>query len=183
MKTRDITIYGVYAAIFLFMSLTPFIGFIKIGPFAITTLYIPLVVMTIHLKWKGALVGGFYFGITSLFYGLTYGASIFAFVGYLDAIIIVVGSRIILGIAVALIVIAIDKLNIVWRVNIIIISILAINHIAFMGLLVIFSGDGFWFIFTAVSLNTAIEWPAMIIISNALYPLYHHLLKEDDYGY
>ena len=183
LNTKEITIYGIYASIFLFMALTPFIGFIPIGPFAITTLLIPFIVMSIHLGWKGALIGGLMFGIVSVLYGITYGAPIIAAVGLGKTIVIAVGSRLILGGLIALIITPLKNVNKILKTNIITLTALTINGIAFLGLYAIFAGKEFMFIFTFVSINMAIEWPVVIIIANGIIPLQDALKKNEKLGY
>ena len=183
MSVKEISLYGIYASIFLFMGLTPFIGFIPIGVFKISIMLIPFIIMTIHLGWKGALIGGLFFGIVALLNGIIYGSILIATLGIWKTIVIAVGSRIILGGLIAILIYYIQDKNKYLVTNLIAISALPINMISFMGLYVLFAGKEFWFIFTSVSLNTAFEWPTVIIISNAITPLQVVMKKNNLLGY
>jgi uncharacterized membrane protein len=63
-KTRDLTITAVLAAICLLLGLTP-IGYIQIPPIAITLMCIPVIVGTITQGLRTGLILGFVFGLTS----------------------------------------------------------------------------------------------------------------------
>ena len=183
MNVKEISIYGIYASIFLFMGLTPFIGFIPIGVFKISIMLIPFIIMTIHLGWKGSLIGGLFFGVVALLNGIIYGSILIATLGIGKTIVIAVGSRLILGGIIAIFIYFIQDKNKILVTNLITISALAINMVSFMGLYVLFAGEEFWFIFTSVSLNTAIEWPVVIIISNSIIPLQGVMKKNESLGY
>ena len=185
MKTNKIVLYGLYLAIFFFMALTPYIGFIKVGVISITTMLIPVIVMTWHLKWKGALVAGFYFGISSYVYAIVYGAPMIAFIGIGNTFIVAVLMRILFGVFLAIIIYGLEKWKITPYVKVIILAVsaLAINHLLFLGMIVILSPKNFIWIFTAVSLNTAIEWPVVIFMSIAFVPLFKKIDNEAYLGY
>ena len=63
-RTRDLTITAVLAAICLLLGLTP-IGYIQIPPVAITLMCIPVIVGTITQGLRTGLILGFVFGLTS----------------------------------------------------------------------------------------------------------------------
>lgn len=70
-NVRMITITGILSAISIMLSMVPFLGYIQIGPIAITTMYIPVIIGAII---EGPVVGatvGFVFGLTSLLRALT----------------------------------------------------------------------------------------------------------------
>ena len=185
MKTNRIVLYGLYLAIFFFMALTPYIGFIKVGVVSITTMLIPVIVMSWHLKWKGAIVAGFYFGITSFVYAIVYGAPIVGLIGIGKTFIVATLTRIIFGLIIAIIVYGLEKLKISNFIKVLILSIssLAINHLLFLGMYAIFLEEGFVWIFTVVSINTAIEWPVVIFMSLAMIPLFKKLDSDSYLGY
>jgi uncharacterized membrane protein len=64
-KTKDITLYGMYFAILALLSFTP-LGYITIFTFAITTIHIVVLVAAFTLGLKGGLIVGLGFGIMSL---------------------------------------------------------------------------------------------------------------------
>lgn len=63
-KPKELTLMGLLAAVLLVMSFTP-IGFLTIGPLAITLNMIPVAIGAIALGPKGGAVLGAVFGITS----------------------------------------------------------------------------------------------------------------------
>jgi uncharacterized membrane protein len=64
-KTKDITLCGMYFAILALLSFTP-LGYITIFTFAITTIHIVVLVAAFTLGVKGGLIVGLGFGIMSL---------------------------------------------------------------------------------------------------------------------
>ncbi len=63
-KPKELTLMGLLAAVLLVMSFTP-IGFLTIGPLAITLNMIPVAIGAIALGPKGGAILGAVFGITS----------------------------------------------------------------------------------------------------------------------
>lgn len=63
-KPKELTLMGLLAAVLLMMSFTP-IGFLNIGPLAITLNMIPVAVGAIVMGPKGGAILGAVFGITS----------------------------------------------------------------------------------------------------------------------
>ncbi|MEG1285025.1 MAG: ECF transporter S component [Romboutsia sp.] len=71
LNVRRMTVIALLSSISIMLSMVPFVGYIQIGPIAITTMYIPVVIGAII---EGPVVGailGFVFGATSLFRALT----------------------------------------------------------------------------------------------------------------
>ena len=64
LKPKELTLMGLLTAVLLVMSFTP-IGFLTIGPLAITLNMIPVAIGAIALGPKGGAVLGAVFGITS----------------------------------------------------------------------------------------------------------------------
>ena len=64
LKPKELTLMGLLAAVLLMMSFTP-IGFLNIGPLAITLNMIPVAIGAIALGPKGGAILGAVFGITS----------------------------------------------------------------------------------------------------------------------
>jgi uncharacterized membrane protein len=70
-NVRKITVVAVLSAISIMLSMIPFLGFIQIGPLAVTTMYIPVIIGAIM---EGPAVGatiGFIFGASSLIRAIT----------------------------------------------------------------------------------------------------------------
>lgn len=63
-KPKDLTLMGLLTAVLLVMSFTP-IGFLTIGPLAITVNMIPVAIGAVALGPKGGAILGAVFGITS----------------------------------------------------------------------------------------------------------------------
>lgn len=70
-NVRRITIIGILSAISIMLSMVPFLGYIQIGPIAITTMYIPVIIGAIIEGPVVGMVVGFIFGATSLLRALT----------------------------------------------------------------------------------------------------------------
>lgn len=67
MKTRNMVMTGVFAAIMILMTSIPFLGYIPIGAIRATLIHIPVIVGAIILGPKYGALLGFIFGCTSLF--------------------------------------------------------------------------------------------------------------------
>lgn len=66
LQTRRLALIGIFTAIIIIMSLTPWLGFLQIGPIQGTTLHIPVIILAIV---EGPVVGGilgFMFGLISM---------------------------------------------------------------------------------------------------------------------
>ena len=185
-SNRQIAYYSMYLAIFMFMAMTPFIGFIKIGVLSITTMYIPFIVISIHMGYKGALMGGFLFGISSFFNGIAYNGAIVALVGGVgNLFMLAVFSRLALGILVAITIYLIHKVtkNIFVIVLTITIITLVFNFIFFVGLLAILSKNTFYFFLVSSLLNISVEWPLTIFISLSFVPVFKSFERRNYEGY
>lgn len=64
-KTKDLTLYGMYLAILALLSFTP-LGFITILTFSITTIHIVVLIAAYTKGLKGGLIVGLMFGVMSL---------------------------------------------------------------------------------------------------------------------
>lgn len=73
-KPRELTLLGLLTAILLVMSFTP-LGYLNIGPLAITLNMIPVAVAAIALEPAGGTVTGAVFGITSFLQCIGIGGS------------------------------------------------------------------------------------------------------------
>jgi uncharacterized membrane protein len=65
-KTSEMTMMAMFIAIIVAMSMIPFLGYIQIGPVAIVTIHIPVIIGTIYGGRKYGLVLGTAFGVFSL---------------------------------------------------------------------------------------------------------------------
>jgi len=113
-RTQKMVYSAILLAIMLILFWTPF-GFIQIGPFAITTMHIPVIVASILLGWRHGGCFGLVFGLLSM-YGATTTITPTSFVfspfvpvpgsehGDFKAAIIAILPRILIGIFPALIV-------------------------------------------------------------------------------
>lgn len=70
-NVRKMTIISVLSAISIMLSMIPFVGYIQIGPIAITTMYIPVIIGAIMEGPMAGAVIGFIFGGSSLIRVLT----------------------------------------------------------------------------------------------------------------
>lgn len=170
MKAQILSRYALYLAIFLVMGLTPNIGYIKIGVIEVTLMCIPLVVITMHLGWKGAIFGGFCFGLTSFVTAFTLGSSLVGILGIANWFVVALIPRILVGLILAGIILVLPKIckKFFWKTLIVAIFALLINHFAFLTFYFLLAHESFKIIFSLVWINTLIEWPAVIIISTAL---------------
>ncbi|WKX02155.1 hypothetical protein [Candidatus Mycoplasma mahonii] len=181
MTTREIVLYGMYTSLFLFMGLTPFIGFIPIGPFHISIMLIPVIVMTIHLQAKGAIIAGILFGMVAFLHGIIYGSILIALVGGIWQWIVVSWfSRIIMGFILAIIINLLKKIEdkIYLKAIIIAISALLWNFILFLGFYIPFSGKEFWIVIGSGAINWLIETPIHILAAIAFVPVFKMLNKK-----
>ncbi len=75
MKTRTLALNALLIAIIVLMSVIPFLGFIQIGPIAITLSHIPVIIGAIILGPVSGAVLGVTFGLGSWYAALTRGAT------------------------------------------------------------------------------------------------------------
>lgn len=71
LQTRRLALIGIFTAIIIIMSVTPWLGFLQIGPIQGTTLHIPVIILAIV---EGPVVGGilgFMFGAISMIKAFT----------------------------------------------------------------------------------------------------------------
>lgn len=94
-NVRKMTIMAVLSAISIMLSMIPFVGYIQIGPIAITTMYIPVIIGAIMEGPMAGAVIGFIFGGSSLIRALTIPTvTSFAFINPLVSIV----PRILIGV-------------------------------------------------------------------------------------
>ena len=74
-KTQTMVYYGMIFAIIILMSLVPFLGFIQVGPVAITLVHIPVIIGAILFGWRAGALFGLVFGLSSMFVAMTRGAT------------------------------------------------------------------------------------------------------------
>ena len=72
--TKTLALNGLLMAIILLMAFVPFIGFIQIGPIAITLAHIPVIVGAILFGLKTGFILSLTFGISSMLVAITRGA-------------------------------------------------------------------------------------------------------------
>ena len=65
-EIREMVLFSIFLSILLMLGLVPFMGFIPIGPLAITTLHIPVILGITILKPRYSLMLGLMFGIVSM---------------------------------------------------------------------------------------------------------------------
>lgn len=81
MKTKqsrqvfNLVIFAIFSAIILLLSLIPNIGYIRIGPVAITIIHIPVLIGIMILPFAHAAGLGFVFGLSSLMASFIYGTT------------------------------------------------------------------------------------------------------------
>lgn len=142
-KARQITLLGLLTAILLLMSYTP-LGYLRIGPLALTLNMIPVAVAAATLGPMGGAFTGSVFGLTSFLQclgiggGSPLGTALFAF-SPLRCFLMCFGSRLITGLLVGLIC---QWIRPRLRASAAITGFLAafLNTVFFMGCLVLFFG-------------------------------------------
>ena len=173
MTSRTIAIYGIYLAIFLIFGLIPNIGYIRIGPIAITTMALPLTLITIHKEMQGALVGVIAFALTSAI-TLPYQGQIFvSALGLGKALIVVILARIAIFIPLCSYLLLIRKKNINPYVNGVLIAILIsiFNTTFVLSLLALFGfrSQSFWDLFILLGLTNILpEWTIIPALGSPL---------------
>lgn len=70
-NVRRMTIIGILSSISIMLSMVPFVGYIQIGPIAITTMYIPVVIGAIMEGPIAGAILGFIFGGSSFLRAIT----------------------------------------------------------------------------------------------------------------
>ena len=66
MKTKDMVVVALFAAIIIVMACVPFLGYIPLGVINATIIHVPVIIASVVLgPRKGAFLGGV-FGLTSL---------------------------------------------------------------------------------------------------------------------
>lgn len=177
-KVREITLTAILAAIVLLMAFTP-LGYLRVGPFSITFLVIPVVIGGITL---GPVRGGFLgavFGATSFaqcFLGDPSGAAMLA-ISPAATFVACMVPRILIGVVAGLLFPALLKVSRNHAVAFVGTAIAGTltNTVLFVTLVVaffkdsFFGGGPFWTIFVSFfSLNVALELVVGVIVSAAL---------------
>ncbi|MCK5806930.1 MAG: hypothetical protein KAG91_00870 [Mycoplasmataceae bacterium] len=193
---KNMVIYGVYTAIILFMTLTPNIGFITVGPITVSTMLIPIVIGTAHLGFKGALFTSTVFGLMAFILGMTLRsgaayASVDYNVGYWFVTSFI--SRLIMGLGLGLVYIIFKKLfkdneytgknifrrPIFWLLLSLSITGQVLNSSLFLGFLIML-GTYNATLFSLVYINLIVEFSIVLVIPLVMGPLVIHLRKSDD---
>ncbi len=186
MTTKKIAIYGIYLAIFLFMGLTPYIGFITVGPISITLMFIPLIIMTMHLKVAGGIVGGFLFGLVAMLRIIIMPDPISNLLGLGWSTLAFFVTRVILGLALGLSMHLLMKVkwNLFVKTLIITLVALTLNLFMVLGAIALHPVTGnLWILFGLSAVNISVEWPVTIVIAIAMLPLIKHLWLEKNNGW
>ncbi len=172
MKVRDMAVYAIYLAIFLLMGLVPYLGYIVIGPVRATLMCIPVVLVTIHKGWKGAIFGTFMFGITSVMAAAVQGSIFIGLLGWGPSFVIFFIGRMLILAPLLLFLWISSKYKINAYISAIIISLIIsiFNTIFVLSLAVAFNFKSytFWSFFSLVSINIAVEWTVPVFISASL---------------
>ena len=180
-NTKRIAYYSVYTAIMLIMGMVPFLGYIPLGPVRITIMTLPVILITIHFKWHGAIFGACLMGLTSFisgFYNSPLATTMMENYGVGQWFANSFVTRLALGLAVAGITILLDKTKWDLRIKILIIafSILSLNTVFFLGCLsLIMTDKSFLVWFTTSGVNIAVEWTLLPVVSLAFYPYMKHI--------
>ncbi|KKB26716.1 Substrate-specific component PanT of predicted [Mycoplasmopsis meleagridis] len=79
-NVRNLVFISIYLSLFLLAGLTGYFGYIPILHTTITYLPVIVVIATIHLEFKGALVSGLGFGFSSLIAAYLYGSTRYQYI-------------------------------------------------------------------------------------------------------
>ena len=183
---NNIVLYSLYLSIFLFMGMTPNIGYIQIGVFKITTMLIPVIIMTYHLEWKGGLMAGLFFGITSFINGIAYGTILIDLVhGLGNYFVLTIIMRLVLGMFLSLTIMLLKNTIKIDFLKMLILTLvgLVLNALFFLSSYSLMSGKAFIAILISIGMNTSIEWPLTILVCLAFIPALKHLKKKKYEGY
>ncbi|MCK5866809.1 MAG: hypothetical protein KAG14_00275 [Mycoplasmataceae bacterium] len=193
---KKMVIYAVYTAVILFMTLTPNIGFIKVGTFEVSTLLIPIVIATAHLGFSGAIFTSTLFGLMAFILGMTIYTGP-AFIGVDENVgywfIVSFLSRLGMGILLGISYIIFKKIfkdnaysgknifkrSIFWLLLTLSIVGQLSNTTLFVGLWIALSGIHLG-ILAIISLNLIIEFSIVILIPLSMGHLVVYLRKSDD---
>lgn len=180
---KDIAFAGIYLALILIMGFTPYVGFILIpGAGAIALIMIPIMLVTIHYGWRGAILGMCTFGLVSFIAGLYMAGSHHLIIQ--DSLgkwfAVAWGGRMLAGLAAALIVWATHKFPLFVRMIIAIIVIELFNTIGYIGMKYLLAANNktFWAMIATSWLNFVVEWTVVPAIVMAFYPVFRHVLKK-----
>lgn len=170
---KKIAYCSIYIAIIATMSFVPFIGYISIGPVAITIIPIAVVIATLHMGFIGALTSSLAMGVCSLIASFVFGDPLQAF--YWPDISVL--PRFLMGMGVYLICRIIGKMNL-WKASIVGILGAFLNTLFVTAFLFLHNefhkinlpGDFIWWIY-AIYINALVEISVTGVASSVIWPL------------
>lgn len=179
--SKDVAFAGIYLSLILIMGFTPYIGFVPIPGSAIALIMIPIIIITIHYGWRGALLGMFTFGLVSFIAGfyIPGGHTLIIDQSVGKWFAIAWGGRMVAGIVIAVIVLVTKKLKLFWRMIIAIVSTLLFNAIFYIGMkCILFESRTFWTLIALSWINFVVEWTVIPFITISFYPFLKQFIKK-----
>lgn len=182
MSSHDIAFSGIYLSLILIMGFTPYLGFVTIGTNTFALILLPIALASIHYKWKGALLSMMAFGLISFLAGLYMPGTHHLIInnqGLGTWFLIAFGGRMLAGIGVALIALAIRKAPLYIRMLLTAIAVAIFNSFGYIGLMCwLIPTNDFIAIFALKWINFVIEWAIIPFIVMAFYPFFKHFIKK-----
>lgn len=184
LKTRTITTLGIYLSVMILMNFTPQLGYIHVGTgFAITLMLIPVILITLHYGWRGAIFGWVTFGFLSLAAMPIYSPLILELYGVGGAFVLLLCGRLSTMLVIILIVYLIrDKLKLAiwWQALIIGIISPLLNSAFVLGYAAALnSGKTFIALIIASGVNIGVELAISVVVALALVPLVKYLIQKE----
>lgn len=143
LKPRELTLLGLLSAVLLVMSVTP-LGYLYIGPLAITLNMIPVAVAAAALGPLGGAVAGAVFGLTSFLQAMGVGGGMGAILMQISPVrtfIQCVVTRLVTGILTGFVSLGVKRLRIRWTGAVIGGFAAVCNTVLFMSSLVLLFGQ------------------------------------------
>lgn len=185
LKTRTIATLGIYLAVMILMNFTPQLGYIHIGNgFAITLMLVPVILITLHYGWRGAIFSWVTFGFLSLAAMPIYSPIIMELYGIGGAFVLLLCGRLSAMLVVVLIAYLIRdklKLTIWWQALIIGIATPLLNSTFVLSYAAALnSGKTFIALIATSGVNIGVELAISVVVALALVPLVKYLVQKEE---
>lgn len=182
LSTKDIAVYSIYLSIFLILGL----GFMAIPGMSVALMIVPLIMITLHKGWRGAVFGTIAFATISFISAPLIGYSLIAFYGWGGTFVIFFIGRLLLLIPILLAIFITnkyrEKINKYLRSGIISFTIVIFNTLIVLLLMALWTNDikRFTFLFASqYALNIVIEWVLFPTLSLSIASYADYLYTED----
>lgn len=183
LKIRTIVTLGAYLSIMIIMNFTPQFGYISLGgPNTLTLMLVPVILITLHYGWKGAIFGWTAFGILSIAATPIYSPSVLSLYGVGGTFVLYLLGRWSAMLVIILIVWLVRhkfKLNIWWQALLIGIFTPLANTTFVLGYATALNNTNFFALLAISGINIGVELGVSIASSIAMVPLVKYLIQKE----